>query len=121
ARGTGGGPAEGAAGSAAAPGPATGDPALIARWGAGIRAAVERHKRYPDAARRAGSEGRVALSLTVTRDGRLAALALATSSGDPALDAAALDAVRRAGRFPAAPQGLEGMSFPFTLTLAFRR
>ncbi len=31
------------------------------------------------------------------------------------------DAVRRAGRFPAAPQGLEGMSFPFTLTLAFRR
>ncbi|RBP87119.1 outer membrane transport energization protein TonB [Rhodobacter sp. 140A] len=88
-------------------------------WGAAIRARIERQKRYPTAAGRA--QGRVTVFLTVTRAGELAAARIATGSGSAALDAAALDAVRRAGRFPPAPAALTEPSYSFTLPLSFRR
>ncbi|MFC5736434.1 TonB family protein [Sinirhodobacter huangdaonensis] len=90
-----------------------------AEWGAAIRARIERQKRYPTAAGRA--QGRVTVFLTVTRAGELAAARIATGSGTAALDAAALDAVRRAGRFPPAPAALTEASYSFTLPISFRR
>jgi len=92
---------------------------LRAKWGATIRARIERAKRYPSAAGRAG--GKVTVRLSVTRGGDLASVALATSSGNAALDAAALEAVRRAGRFPAAPKGLSEPAYAFSLTIRFSR
>lgn len=90
-----------------------------AEWGAAIRARIERQKRYPTAAGRA--QGRVTVLLTVTRAGALASVRVATGSGSAALDAAALDAVRRAGRFPPAPASLTDASYSFTLPISFRR
>lgn len=90
-----------------------------AEWGAAIRARIERQKRYPTAAGR--TQGRVTVFLTVTRAGELAAARIATGSGNAALDAAALDAVRRAGRFPPAPASLTEASYSFTLPISFRR
>lgn len=90
-----------------------------AEWGAAIRARIERQKRYPTAAGR--TQGRVTVFLTVTRAGELAAARIATGSGNAALDAAALDAVRRAGRFPPAPASLTDASYSFTLPISFRR
>lgn len=90
-----------------------------AEWGAAIRARIERQKRYPTAAGR--TQGRVTVFLTVTRAGELAAARIATGSGNAALDAAALDAVRRAGRFPPAPAALTEASYSFTLPISFRR
>lgn len=92
---------------------------LKAGWGASIRARIERRKRYPRAAGRA--EGVVKVNLTVTRDGRLAALSLAGSSGNAALDKAALDAVKSAGRFPAAPKELTDGTYSFSLPMNFSR
>jgi protein TonB len=47
-------------------------------------------------------------------------LRLIRSSGVSAFDDEALRAVRNAGRFPAAPQGLTDASYSFTLALTFR-
>ncbi|OOY13015.1 hypothetical protein BMG00_04185 [Thioclava marina] len=89
---------------------------LMGSWGGQIRARVERHKTPPAGA----GAGRVVVALNVARDGRLLGAAVAKSSGNAALDQAALDAVRRAGRFPAAPQGLAKARYSFTLPITFR-
>lgn len=89
---------------------------LMGAWGGQIRARIERHKIPPEGV----GAGRVLLALNVARDGRLLGVSVAKSSGKAALDRAAVDAVRRAGRFPAAPKGLGEQSYSFTLPMAFR-
>lgn len=85
-------------------------------WGAKIRMRIERAKRYPPG-RRQKAEVRVAL--TVNASGRLQGAALVRSSGIAAFDQAALQAVRRAGRFPKAPAGLGVGVHDFAVTLRF--
>jgi protein TonB len=92
---------------------------LAANWGAKIRARIEKRKRYPLAAD--GASGTVTVRLTITRSGALADLSIAASSGNAALDEAAIKAVRAAGRFPAAPEGLPEDSTTFTLPMRFAR
>lgn len=92
---------------------------LKASWGAAIRARIERRKAYPKAA--AGAKGKVTVRLAVARGGTLASVSVVKSSGHPALDGAALEAVRAAGRFPAAPDGLDAASYTFTLPMTFSR
>jgi protein TonB len=74
---------------------------LLAEWGAKIGAKVQRRKAYPRDGR--GAAGRVVLWLTVSPDGRLLNVSVRQSSGSPALDQAALRAVKSAGRFARAP------------------
>jgi len=57
--------------------------------------------------------------LTAARDGRLVRAGIAASSGDPALDRAALAMVRGAGRFGAAPAGLGAPDYAFRLPIRF--
>lgn len=92
---------------------------LKSSWGASVRARVERRKRYPAAA--GGASGTVTVRLTVTRAGGLTAVGIAKSSGTPALDEAAISAVRSAGKFAAAPKGLTDASYSFTLPMKFAR
>ena len=89
---------------------------MMGEWGGRIRGAIEQRKRYPAGTR---ATGQVRLRLTVSTSGQLTALAIAGSSGDAALDRAALAAVQSA-RLPAAPRGMPGGSHGFTLTLSFR-
>ncbi|MEZ5756558.1 MAG: energy transducer TonB [Paracoccaceae bacterium] len=99
---------------------ASGDAArnLRAEWGAEIRARIERRKSYPRDA--GGASGTVKLRITVGTDGRLAAVGVLASSGQPALDAAAVKAVQRAGRFPRAPRALGAGQADFTLSISFK-
>ena len=69
---------------------------------------------------RVNGAGQVTLTLRIWRDGTLNGLGVARSSGNQALDEAALTAVRRAGRFPAAPDGLRDASYAFNLPIRFR-
>lgn len=92
---------------------------LLAEWGATIRARVERNKRFPPDA--PTGAGKVTVRLSVGRDGSLRDASVAATSGSPAFDQAALSAVRRAARFPAAPEGLDGTQHSFTLTMRFSR
>ena len=116
AAGSGGGTQAGSAGQADA-GTLTGagQADLKAEWGAGIRAKIERKKRYPAGTTATGT---VKLRLTVGADGRLQALSVVGSSGDDALDAAAVKAVQAAGRFAKAPKGLTKPAY-FTLNINF--
>ncbi|RMH46597.1 MAG: TonB family protein, partial [Alphaproteobacteria bacterium] len=68
--------------------------------------------------RREGGTAR--LRLTVARDGTLEAVAIAASSGSPALDAASLAAARAAAPFPPAPAGLAGARHVFLLAIVYR-
>ncbi|WP_415184692.1 energy transducer TonB family protein [Phaeovulum sp.] len=92
---------------------------LRASWGAAIRARIERRKTYPSAAN--GASGKVTVRLKVTRAGVLAAVSVVRSSGNAALDQAALQAVKRAGKFPAAPKGLSETGYDFSLAIQFSR
>ncbi|MFN3260822.1 MAG: TonB family protein [Pikeienuella sp.] len=90
---------------------------LAERWGGAIRRAVEREKRAPALIRRAGV---VEISLMVDRSGALLSASVAKSAGAPALDEAALAAVRAAAPYPAAPGALGQGPFGFTLPVVFR-
>lgn len=86
----------------------------LAAWGGRIRAAVQR------AQGRAGTRARgvVQLRLSVTAGGKLAGVSITGSSGNAALDQAALRAVQRA-RLPRAPGGVSG-THQFNLPVGFR-
>lgn len=92
---------------------------LRAGWGAAIRGRIERRKSYPSAAR--GASGTVTVQLAISRSGKLAGVSVVQSSGNAALDGAAIKAVTAAGRFPAAPKGLSDASYSFTLPMQFSR
>ena len=92
--------------------------ALRARWGADIYAAVRRNMAYPRGSRDTGT---TKLALTVARNGRLQGAQVVGSSGSAVLDRAALRAVKRAGRFSQAPEGLTQASYSFRLALTFTR
>jgi protein TonB len=70
---------------------------------------VERHKVYPDRARRMNWEGRVALSFHVFEDGTIRDIKVARSSGFSVLDDAARDLLKqlRLSRRPAEKMRLE--------------
>lgn len=85
----------------------------MARWGAQIQSRIER--RRP----RVEGTGAVMLQITVARDGTLQSVAIARSSGDAAIDRAGVAAVRRAGRLPAAPEGLRQPSYRFNVPIRF--
>ena len=109
--------------SAAAPGApalsAAAEGKLMTGWGVKIRARIDRAKSYPRAERAAGVTGTVMLRVSVPPSGQVVAVAVARSSGNAALDEAAVKAVRKAGRLPKAPKGLAEASYQFKLPVAF--
>jgi protein TonB len=76
------------------------------------QSALSKHLFYPPEAVAAGLEGDVVLLLTLTEDGRIAAAEIASSSGHPLLDQAALAAAGQIGVLPGNPhQTLLPVSF----------
>ncbi|WP_050526431.1 energy transducer TonB [Pseudorhodobacter aquimaris] len=92
---------------------------LRASWGASIRSRIERRRTYPSAAR--GASGTVTVGLTVSRAGALIDVSVAKSSGNAALDQAAIKAVKAARSFAAAPKGLTESQYRFNLSMRFSR
>jgi len=62
--------------------------------------------KYPEAARRAGLQGKLKIRFTVDAGGRLLAVKIVKSSGIPILDDEAIKAIRRAAPFDAMPRNL---------------
>lgn len=91
---------------------------LIAQWGSKIRSRIERKKRAP---RTANSGGRVHLRIKVAPSGHLQSAQITKSSGVAAYDKAALNAVKRSGRFAKAPKGLTKSSYSFRFSITFKR
>lgn len=74
---------------------------------------------YPLAARRRGDQGTVLVRVMVTADGLAARASLEKSSGHPALDEAALSAVK-SWRFVPAQQGGRAVEAPYTVPVVFK-
>ena len=110
---------------AASPAPGTGGQGadaddsrrLKAAWAGAIGARIARAQRHPGAGH---GTGRVRVTLVVARDGRLAEVRVASSSGSAGLDRAAVAAVRRAAPFPEAPGALADDWIRFGHWVAFR-
>lgn len=117
AAGTGAGAVAGESGRTAEPGLSPAQTrSLVAQWGGGIRAAVERRLRYPGGT---SASGTARIALSVSTGGRLGGARLTGSTGDAALDRAAIAAVRGA-RYPRAPRGLPAGTYRFTVPLTLR-
>lgn len=91
--------------------------ALIKRWGSAIRKKIEARKSYPAAAK--GAKGKVMLRLTISRTGALLGVSVVKSSGNAALDQAAVKAAKSVKSYPAAPKGMAEPSYSFTLPMSF--
>lgn len=91
------------AAKAAAPKSAAGVSGISpAKWESRLTAWINRHKRYPSAAKSRGAQGNVNVTFTVDASGRVMSARVARSSGDPDLDRAAL-AVLQGATVPAPP------------------
>jgi protein TonB len=76
-----------------------------AKWESRLAAWINRHKRYPSAAKSRGAQGNVNVAFAVDASGRVVSARVARSSGDPDLDRAAL-AVLQGATVPAPPPEL---------------
>ena len=73
-----------------------------------VRTAVARHWILPPAARSNFQPGRLVAVLTISRKGQVQVIMVEESSGIPALDFAAMEALRGAAPYPPFPPELEG-------------
>jgi protein TonB len=74
---------------------------------------------YPQSARDRHQEGRVVVRLVIARDGRLIDARVDRSSGVPAIDAAEVDAVKRAAPFPPLPLHVPGEAATFLIPVTY--
>jgi TonB family protein len=72
-------------------------------WEGKILARLERFRRYPTASRIRGDEGVAYLRIKMNREGQVLTAKIERSSGVPALDRAALEALERAAPLPRIP------------------
>lgn len=95
----------------------TASAAVSRDFGARVRAAIERRKRFPPGV---DTTGVAAVRFTMAADGSVVSVALAQSAGNAELDAAALGAVRTA-RLPPIPAEMEKSRLTITVPIRFRR
>jgi protein TonB len=84
-----------------------------------VQSKVTRAAKYPSKAK--GDDGEALVSFTVGANGKVVKVALARSSGNDALDNAALAAVDRAAPFPPIPEAAGRSTWSFTVPLYFKK
>jgi len=93
---------------------------IMQRFAQTVRRKIESSKRYPLAARKSMTEGRVGIRMTVMEDGRLETVEIIESSGYAILDKAALESVRRSAPFPPLPREAERKRVQMSIYLVFK-
>ena len=111
-----GGRAGSASGGGGARGPSVGAISSAA-YGALVAAELNRHKRYPEAARAAGAQGVVVVSFVVGPSGRVTSHIISRSSGNAVLDGAVRQ-MMAAIQLPPPPNGSFRASAPVRFNLA---
>lgn len=84
-----------------------------------LAAALERQKRYPEAARTRRAQGVALLYFSMRRDGSVMGWRIARSSGDADLDQAVEQMIQRA-RLPAMPSSMDGDTLSITVPVRFQ-
>lgn len=90
-----------------------------AKWQSRVLSWLNRHKRYPSSAKSRRQEGLVQVAFTVDQGGRVTSSRVSRSSGIPALDAAALEMVRRASPVPAPPPDMPSSALRLAVPVDF--
>ncbi|RUT34582.1 energy transducer TonB [Arsenicitalea aurantiaca] len=93
--------------------------AAVSNYPGRVVTALRRALRYPSAAR--GATGEAQVRFTVGAGGQVLGVGLAQSSGNAALDVAAIATVQRAAPFPPIPPEAGRSEWSFTLPLGFMR
>lgn len=88
-----------------------------ASWRSMLMAHLNRHKRFPPG----GSTGTAVVAFRIDRGGRVVSARLVRSSGDSALDAAAVGLVQRASPVPAPPSNMGAGALSLTVPVRFNR
>ncbi|MCS0501149.1 energy transducer TonB family protein [Ancylobacter mangrovi] len=90
----------------------------VANWRSRLMAHLNRHKRFP-----AGENGRgkSRVAFTIDRSGRVVAVRLVGSSGNPRFDQEAVAMIRRSSPVPAPPDDVGGRTISFTVPVDFTR
>jgi protein TonB len=84
-----------------------------------VKLIIERNKKYPEAAKRSRTEGRVTLRFVITPEGDLGAAEVIKKSRSKDLDQAALNAVKGAAPFPRPPKAIFKGAVTLVLTVVF--
>lgn len=79
---------------------------VAATWQAIVMAHLEKHRRYPAAARARGQQGVAQVTFRMNRRGQVLTVRISRTSGSGALDRAAIDTVKRAQPLPAIPNDM---------------
>lgn len=95
-------------------------PDLLAGYGSSVSRLLARHREYPRVAAMRGWEGTVTMRLKVGANGRLMEAQVDASSGHTALDAQALEMVKRIAELPPPPEGLRDREFAVLVPVEFR-
>ena len=88
-------------------------------WERAVLAELEKRKRYPTRAQRAGQQDTVYIRIVVDRAGRILSNTIYRSQQVDILDAAALDLVKESNPLPAPPAAVEGHSVEFIVPVEY--
>jgi len=91
----------------------------IATWRSQVLALIERHKRYPEAAKPRREQGVAHVRFMLDRSGRVSEAQVAQSSGSSALDSEAIALLQRAQPFPAPPETFAGQMVVVKVPIRF--
>ncbi|MDO9532066.1 MAG: energy transducer TonB [Deltaproteobacteria bacterium] len=101
-------------------GPGSGSGSALQGYLREIRRLLEKHKDYPQMARRRNIQGAVVVVFTIAPGGQIMAARVSRSSGHDLLDEAAQNTIRRVGQFPPFPAALNRQQLTVEVPLAFR-
>lgn len=88
-------------------------------WEGRILAKLERNKRFPAAAQRAGQEDAVFVRIVMDRQGRLISSQITRSRGFALLDREVMELTRRASPYPAPPESIGGDQIQVIVPIEF--
>ncbi|RMH90733.1 energy transducer TonB [Lysobacter pythonis] len=91
----------------------------VSNWQGALLAHLERHRRYPREAERAGLQGTVYVRISVDRQGNLLGWRITRGSGHDLLDEAALATVQRANPVPPPPPDITPMPVEVMIPVDF--
>lgn len=99
-----------------------GNPKVRVKYVRKLAAWLERHKRYPTAARRRNQEGTVLLQFTIDQRGELQSYNLVRESEHPLLNDAVEKMIKKASPLPKVPNDLMGgqSNITFTVPVSFK-
>lgn len=100
--------------------PQQGNPRLEKQYGKGIYGLINQKKSYPRRAKRRKIQGVVKVAFNIAKNGLISNLRIHQSSGSSLLDKAALDAVRKVGRFPAIPATINKQVLSYIIPISYK-